>query len=158
MRNKLILLSLLTLPLSGMAATSITATVSGTLYIPMSCDLGANRTVPFGNISSADITNGTAAAQSLNVTMTCTNWNTIQRANIKVTGTGTTTNKLPITGNAKGFVLALKRNGTAVNFNTDIPITAVGAVGLTLTPENKTTEAFVAGTFSAVATIAVTVT
>lgn len=157
MRNKLILLSLLTLPLSGMAATSVNVSVTGTLFMPMSCDLGAaTKTIAFGDIYSERI-NGTEYKKDLGISMTCTNWNGFQSAKIRITGTGTTTNKLPIAGTAKGFQLALKRNNTAVNFGTDITIPAQGDLQLSLTPE-KNTAAFVAGAFTAAATVVVTVT
>lgn len=158
MRNKVISLSLLILPLSGFAADTVNLNVTGTLHQPTTCNVTASSTtIAFGNILSSKI-NGSEYKKDLNVSVTCTNRNPIQSVNVQVTGSGATTNKLPVSGTAKGFVLALKRGTANQNFATNIANTADGSLNLSLTPELKTGESFVAGTFTAALTVKVTIT
>lgn len=157
MRKKLLSLFILTLPLSSFAADTVTLNVTGSLHQPTSCDVKASSTtVAFGNILSSKI-NGTEYKKDLNVSVTCTNRNPIQSVNIQVTGSGTTTNKLPISGTAKGFVLALKRGSANQNFASNIANTADGSLNLSLTPELKANEKFVTGAFTAALTVKVTI-
>ncbi|WP_449556083.1 fimbrial protein [Huaxiibacter chinensis] len=158
MRKYLLLVSLLALPAAGFAADSVSLTVSGNLYQPTACDVNAtSMTIAFGDILSSSI-DGAKNKKPLNVTVTCTNLNPIQSVNVQVTGTGTTTNKLPITGTAKGFQLALKKGTTDQNFGANIKVSSNGSLDLSLTPVIKTGEKFVTGAFSASLTIKVIVT
>lgn len=158
MRNSIKALALLTLPVTGFAADTVTLNVTGSLHVPTVCNVtAASATVAFGNILSSGI-NGTANQKPLGVSVACSSRNPLQSVNVQVTGTGTATNKLPITGAAKGFVLALKKGATAQNFGSNIPMAADGSIDLSLTPEVKSGEAFVAGAFTAALTVKVTVT
>lgn len=157
MHKFLRVLPLLTLPLSAYAADTVTLTVSGHLYKSTVCNVtAASDTIALGDIVSSRI-NGSEYQTPLGVTLTCTDRNGIQNVNVKVIGTGTTTNKLPVTGDARGFYLALKRGSAAQNFSENIRMDTDGPLNLSLTPE-RNTDAWADGDFSASVTIEVTVT
>ncbi|WP_336777670.1 fimbrial protein [Pantoea sp. USHLN256] len=159
MRKLMMVLPLLALPATSFAADTVTLNVSGSLHLPTVCNVvPTSTTIAFGDILSSRI-NGTTYAQPLGVSVSCTNRNPLNSVNVQVTGTGTTTNKLPVTGSTvKGMVLALKRGTAVQNFGTNIPMTTDGSLNLSLTPEVKAGEAFVAGPFTASLTVRVTVT
>ena len=158
MRNAMKVLTLIALPATGFAADTVTLNITGNLYVPTVCNVTAtSTTIAFGNILSSRI-NGTEYQKPLNVSVTCSNRNPLQSVSVAVTGTGTTTNKLPVSGAAKGFVLALKKGTANQNFGTSIPMTTDGSLNLNLTPEVKSGEAFVTGAFTAALTVKVSVT
>lgn len=155
MRNLFIALPLLTLPFASQAADQITVNVKGTLIAPTVCNVTSNGEIDFGNIISSKI-NGTEYKRDLNVNLACTDRNTTEIVYVTLTGAGTSTNKLPITGVAKGFQLALKRNTATQNFGARFRVDTNGSLNLNITPE-KTTATFVHGTFAAVITVKVDV-
>ncbi len=158
MRNTMKAMALLAFPMTGFAADTVTLNVTGSLHVPTVCNVTAtSATIAFGDILSSQI-DGTANQKDLGVSVACTNRNPLQSVNVQVTAAGATTNKLPISGVAKGFELALKKGAAAQNFASDIPMPADGSLNLTLTPEVKAGEAYAAGAFTAALTVKVTVT
>ena len=158
MRNLFIALPLLALPFAAHAVDTIDVRVSGTLYAPSVCNVLAGGDVDLGNILTDKI-DGTAYSKPLNVSVNCNNFNPVQSVGVTITGVGAigATNKLPITGTAKGFQLALKRGGLNQDFNDRISLTTDTQLDLHIVPEKHPSEAFAAGDFSAIVTVKVDV-
>jgi hypothetical protein len=159
MRKYLIFTPFIFMPFGSAMAVTKAISVSGVLHNPIVCTITGTGTVAFGDILSSSI-NGSANAKPVDLGVTCTNMpNPMQSVNLKVTTStaGSSSNKIPITGTAKGFDLALKRNDVALPLGTDVVLSGSGPLGLTLTPTIKAGVSFVPGNFGATATVEVNV-
>lgn len=155
MRKALISLSLLALPFSALAATSVVVTVTGELYAPTTCDLSDPPAVNFDDVLTTGIDNG-SYERPIDITLTCLNRNPLESVNVQINVPGATANLIPVSG-AEGFELALKMSGAAQNLNTPIRMDQDGPLNLTLTPVKKAGEAYKLGPFNATATVVVSV-
>lgn len=150
----LTLLLMLGMPLSTLAAPSITVNVIGTLHAPTVCDLSDPGTIDFGDLLTDSI-NGTTHEKPLNISLTCVYRNPLQSVSVAFNAVGATANLMPVKG-VTGFDLALKREGSVQNINSPfVPITD-GSLNLTLTPV-KNSDPFSPGAFTATATVMVSV-
>lgn len=154
MRNLFICLPLLAFPLASQAADSVTVNITGTLIAPTVCNVTKSGDIDFGEIKTDKI-NGTEYKKDLGVELACTDRNNTDVVYVTLTGTGATNDKLPVTGAAKGFHLALKKGSTAQNFDTKFRVDTNGSLGLNITPENIPAEQFVTGAFTAAITVKV---
>ena len=148
------LFTLAAIPLSGMAASSITVSVSGTLHAPTTCSLSNPGVIDFGDVLT-DRIDGNEYEQEVPVNLTCANRNPLQSVNVQINVPGASNNLIPVSG-VKGFDLALKRAGNNQNLNTPFILPTDGPLALTLTPV-KNNDTFTLGAFTATATIVVSV-
>lgn len=155
MRKALISLSLLALPLSSMAASSVVITVTGELFAPTTCSLSQPPMVNFSDVLTTGIENGDYE-QPIDMRLDCQNRNPLQSVNVQIDVPGAAANLIPVSG-AEGFELALKMSGVAQNLNTPFRMDQDGQLNLTLTPVKKAGEAYKLGPFNATATVVVSV-
>ncbi|CAI0968319.1 fimbrial protein [Serratia quinivorans] len=155
MRKALISLSLLVLPLSSMAASSVVITVTGELYAPTTCSLSQPPDIDFGNVLTTGIDN-VEYEKPVDMRLDCQNRNPLQSVNVQIDVPGAAANLIPVSG-AEGFELALKMSGAAQNLNTPIRMDQDGPLNLTLTPVKKAGEDYKLGQFTATATVVVSV-
>ncbi|HEY3983524.1 fimbrial protein [Cedecea sp.] len=157
MRNALIVLPLLTLPLTVLANTSVVVNVTGHLYAPTSCSLTTPPTVAFGDVLTTDVDSGNSrSVQPIDITLTCQDRNPIQSVMVQIEATGGNGNLIPVNG-AKGLELSLKRAGNDQNLATPIQLDTDGPLNLSLMLVKKSGEDYDAGAFTATATVKVDV-
>lgn len=156
MRKAIISSLLLALPISSWAASSVVVNVTGQLYAPTTCNLTQPPTVDFGNVLTSGIDNG-EYEKPIDMRLDCQNRNPQQNVNVKINVSGGTGNFIPVTGAAAGFQLALKRNGANQPLNTDFKMDQDGPLNLTLTPVKQSGVDYKLGSFTATATVVVSV-
>ncbi len=156
MRKALLSLSLLALPFSTLAATSVQITVTGELYAPTTCDLSDPPPVDFGDVLTTGIDSG-SYERPIDITLTCQNRNPLQEVTVEITAANGSDNLIPVSGAAAGFELALKRDSKPQKLDAPITLDQDGPLNLTLTPVKKAGEAYRLGAFSATATVKVSV-
>lgn len=155
MRNALIVLPFLAMPLTALANTSVVVNVTGHLYAPTTCSLTTPPTVVCGDVLTTDVDKGDRV-QPIEITLSCQDRNPLQSVMVQVDASGGSGNLIPVSG-AKGLELALKKDGSDQNLGTPVKLDTDGPLNLSLTLVKKASEAYDAGAFTATATVTVDV-
>lgn len=120
MRNALIVLPFLAMPLTALANTSVVVNVTGHLYAPTTCSLTTPPTVVFGDVLTTDVDKGDRV-QPIEITLSCQDRNPLQSVMVQVDASGGSGNLIPVSG-AKGLELALKKDGSDQNLGTPVKL------------------------------------